>query len=208
MMSATEPSLICVVDDDDAVRHLTENILRSHGFRVRSYATADAFLAEFDESATACIVSDLRMPEVDGEQLQRRLKERGSIVSIVVLSGYADVRTTVRLMEDGIATLLEKPYAPDELTAAVERAVAQTLDRRKKQGAVRAAQLRLDRLTDEERDVLECIVAGLPNKAIAMKLGLSMRTLDRRRQTVLAKMDVSSPAELATVVSRFKAGHE
>jgi two-component system response regulator FixJ len=208
MMPETEPLTVCVIDDDDAVRELTRKILESGGYRVRSYASADAFFAEFDEAATACIVTDLRMPDVDGVALQRRLRECGSSVSVVVLSGYADVRTTVRLMEDGVCTLLEKPYAPDELKGAVGRAVAQTRSRRKSHDRVRAAQSRIDQLSPEERDVLQCVVAGLPNKAIALKLQLSPRTVDRRRQAVLSKMGVQSAAELATLVSQLGGTNE
>jgi two-component system response regulator FixJ len=203
MCDSNKP-LVCVVDDEAAVRHLTQQILESKGMAVRCYASAHEFLAEFDESATSCVVTDLRMPQIDGLQLQQRLNSLGSVVAVVVLSGLADVRTAVRLMEDGILALLEKPFQPAELLAAVERSVDVTRSRRKRRDDFLAAKRQLERLTDEERSVSECVIAGLPNKAIAAKLGLSLRTVDRRRQAVLTKMSVHSVTELATLVAQLK----
>ena len=204
-MSPHRKRLVCIVDDDSAVRELTRRVLESAGFAVATYPSAEEFLAKFDEEATSCIATDLRMPNVDGMQLQKRLHDLGSIVSLVVVSGYADVRTTVRLMEEGAMTLLEKPYLPDELVAVIKRAVASTETRRKKRDELQAARHQLEQLTDEERAVLDYVIAGLPNKAIALKLEISLRTVDRRRQALLTKMAVQSPTELAALVARLKA---
>jgi FixJ family two-component response regulator len=125
-MHSKEDAAVCVIDDEEAVRDLARQILNSHGITVRSYASAEEFLADFDESTTSCVVTDLRMPKIDGLQLQHHLSEIGSLVSMVVVTGYADVRTAVRLMQDGAVTLLEKPYEPANLIAAVERAIART----------------------------------------------------------------------------------
>lgn len=204
-MDAADNPLVCIVDDESAVRNLVGEILESRGLAARSYATAEKFLAEFDEAATSCVITDMRMPSLDGLQLQQRLNALGSVVAVVVLTGYADVRTTVRLMEDGALTLLEKPFQPEELLAAVERAIAVTGTRRRRRDELRTAQRQLEQLTSDERLVLDCMIAGLPNKAIAMKLELSMRTVDRRRQGVLTKMAARSAAELAALVSQLKA---
>lgn len=204
-MDAVKKNLVCIVDDEGPVRNLVGEILESRGLAVRSYASAEEFLAEFDEAGTSCVITDMRMPRLDGLQLQQRLNSLGSVVAVVVLTGYADVRTTVRLMEDGALTLLEKPFQPAELLAAVERAIAVTEARRRRRDELRSAQSQLDQLTTDERIVLDCMIAGLPNKAIAIKLGLSMRTVDRRRQGVLTKMSAKSPTELAAIMSQLKA---
>ncbi len=200
----TERRLICVVDDEAAVAALAARILEPHGFQVRCYTTAEEFLREFDDQAVSCVVTDLRMPGMDGMELQQKLREQGSIVSLIVLTGHADVRTAVRMMEDGASTLLEKPYNPQEFVQAVQRAVERSETRRAEYEAMRTAQSRYQELNDVERQVLECMIAGLPNKAIAMKLDISMRTVDRRRHNVFQKMGVDSVSELATMVARLK----
>lgn len=199
-----ERPVVCVVDDDEPVRRITSQVLEHHGFQVRSYAGAEPFFAEFNENAVDCVVTDLRMPQVDGAQLQQRLQERGSVVSVIVLSGHADVKTAVKLMENGAVTLLEKPYKPQDLAGAVEKAVAQTKSRRTHEQDLRGARTGFASLSDEERAVCDLMVAGLPNKTIAMRLDISMRTVDRRRSTVLSKMGVDSVSELASIITRLK----
>ena len=195
--------VVCVVDDDDGVRRITCRILEQAGNDVRSYSGAEAFFAEFDESRTACVVTDLRMPVTDGRQLLERLRMADSDVAVVMVTGHADVRTAVRLMEDGALTLLEKPYEPEDLRSAVERAVALTTKRREERAARMSASRRFEQLTDDERDVLEFMITGVPNKTIAARLTLSARTVDRRRNAVLTKMGVGSVSELAALVTQF-----
>ncbi|MCE9603934.1 MAG: response regulator [Planctomycetia bacterium] len=196
--------LVCVVDDDDSVLDLTCRILKTNGYAVRGYAGAEDFFQDFDEENLACVVTDLRMPNVDGGELLKRLTAQGSIVSVIVLTGHADVRTAVRLMEEGATTLLEKPYHPNELLAAVDRAVRATLNRREARQRLAEARRNFDELTADEREVLECMVAGLANKSIAAQLHLSMRTIDRRRRAVLTKMEVNSVSELATLIAKLR----
>ena len=138
-MRSIELPLVCVIDDEGGVRSLVSEILESHGFASRCYASADEFLAEFDESITACIVADLRMPGLDGVQLYQRLRAMGSIVAVVVLTGNVDVRTAVQLMRDGVLTLLEKPFRRDELVAAVEKSAEVTAAQQESRGAASGA---------------------------------------------------------------------
>lgn len=197
-------TLVCVVDDDDGVRRITGRQLEQAGYEVRAYPGAAPFFAEFDESRTACVVADLRMPGTDGRQLLERLRENDSVVAVVMVTGHADVRTAVRLMEDGALTLLEKPYVPEDLRSAVDRAVALTTKRRSEREARAVAERNYHRLSEDEQQVLEYMVAGVPNKTIASKLALSARTVDRRRNAVLTKMGVESVSELASLVTKFK----
>lgn len=198
------PPLVCIVDDEDLPRKFVQDLLESHGFAVRSFASAEELLAKYDESAIDCIVTDLRMPGIDGVQLQQRLKASGAIVAVVVLSGAADVPTAVKLMENGAVTLLPKPFPSVDLISAVRRSVQITQERRKMQNKLRTLQRSLEQLTDEERAVLDCMLAGLTNKGTALKLALSMRTLNRRRLAVFTKMAVQSSTELATLMAELR----
>jgi two-component system response regulator FixJ len=198
------PPLVCVVDDEDLPRKFVQDLLELHGFSVRSFSSAEQLLAEHDESATDCIVTDLRMPGIDGLQLQQCLRASGTIVSVVVLSGAADVPTAVRLMENGAITLLQKPFKSADLVSAVRRSVQITQERRKTHNKLCTLQQSLEQLTDEERAVLDCILSGLTNKATALKLALSMRTLNRRRLAVFTKMAVQSSTELATLMAGLR----
>ncbi len=198
------PPLVCVVDDDPAVLELTCGVLRTYGFDVRGYDGAEEFLAALDEKNVACVVTDLRMPNVDGGELLQRLHARVGVVSVIVVTAHADVRTAVKLMEEGATTLLEKPFQPNELFAAVDRAVRATQSRRVAEERLAEARRHFAELTADERDVLECMVAGAANKSIASQLDLSMRTVDRRRRAVLTKMKVDSVSELAALVTKLR----
>jgi FixJ family two-component response regulator len=198
---------VCVIDDEPLVREVTCRILSDGGCQAIGYSSAEDFLTAFDELACGCVVTDLRMPGMDGAELLARLRQSGSSVAIVVLTGHADVRTAVKLMEDGALTLLEKPYEPAELLATVTRATKLTIARRATQERVAAVQRRLAQLTQEERLVMECMIAELPTKAIAAKLVLSTRTVERRMLAVLQKMQVNGVAELAAVIASLPPPH-
>src|SRR5262249_24643706 len=145
-------------------------------------------------------ISDVQMPEIDGVELLRRLKEEESPLSVIVVTGVADVPTAVRLMEIGATTLLEKPYDQRELLHAVERAVMESERRWQKQTQARTVRERLSSLLPEERSVMDLMLKDAPSKAISAALALSGRTVDRRRQQVLDKMHVRSLTELATLM--------
>jgi two-component system response regulator FixJ len=198
---------VCVIDDEPLVREVTCRILNGGGFNAVGYSSAERFFAAFNEQTCGCVVTDLRMPGINGAELLARLWTSGSSVAIVVLTGHADVRTAVKLMEDGALTLLEKPYEPAELLAAVARATKQTAACRVARERVAVVQRRLDQLTEEEQLVMECMIAELPTKAIAAKLVLSTRTVERRMLAVLQKMQVSGVAELAAVIASLQPPH-
>lgn len=196
---------VCVIDDDDPVRMVARQLLESGGIKVRDFESAQEFLSHYKEAEISCVVTDLRMPGMDGNELLDRLQSLGSQASIVVLSAHADVRSAVRLMESGALTLLEKPYEPAELLAAVTRGIQRTAERRALHESVQRTRESLAELSAEERAVVDGIVAGLPNKAIALKLDISTRTVDRRRQAVFGKMGIGSPAELAAQIAQLSA---
>ena len=200
-----EPQIVWIVDDDLAVATVAARVLESVGeFECRVFTSSSQFLAAVRPGIAACVVSDIRMPDVDGRQLQQKLLSVDTTISILFLTGHADVPTTVELMEQGAVTLLQKPYDPSDLVAAVRKAVKRCELLRRQREEYLEAQKRLDSLSDDEREVLECMVSGLSNKAIAFKLALSPRTLDRRRQAVLQTMGVDTPVELASLLERLR----
>lgn len=170
---------------------------------MRTYASATNFFDEFNPAVVDCVVTDLQMPQTTGEEILQHLKEQAGAVSVIVVTGHADVPTAVRLMESGAFTLLQKPYQTSGLLDAVRRAVERTRTQRDELNAVQTARLGLARLTDEERRVMNLMIKGMPNKAIAVQLDLSMRTIDRRRNSVQTKMGVGSVSELAAVVAKL-----
>lgn len=193
--------LVCIIDDESTVRTLTSQIVSAAGFRVSAFGSAEEFFRSVDPTEADCVVTDLRMPGVDGKQLFHRLHAADKQLSVVFLTGYADIRTAVRLMQDGALTLLEKPYDVIELTDTVGQAVRRTRQLRGRSAAAAEARRRLAQLDSDERDVLECIMTGLPNKAIVARLQISPRTLDRRKQSIFQKLGVESVSELARLVT-------
>jgi FixJ family two-component response regulator len=192
--------IIYVVDDDEAVLLSVQAMLKQHGYLCHCYVSAEEFLRDAPRDCPGCIITDLQMPEVSGVELQQRLIEEQSPLSVVVVTGVADVPTTVALMEKGAVTLLEKPYDHDDLVRAVERGLAASRERWLQKQDEQSLLDRLATLTEDERRVMECMLAGQPNKAVAHRLELSMRTVDRRRQAVLEKMRVRTAPELALLL--------
>lgn len=200
-----EPQTVWIVDDEVAVATLVSRHLEDIGeFQCRVFTSSSEFLDTLKPGVAACVVTDIRMPGADGPALQQQLLAVDSTISIVFLTGHADVPTTVQVMEQAAVTLLQKPYEPAELVAAVRKAVLRCQKLRQEQAERLESQRRLDMLSEDEREVLQCLVSGLSNKAIAFKLALSPRTLDRRRQTILQTMGVDSVVELASLLERLR----
>lgn len=191
---------IYVVDDDEAVLLSVQAMLKQHGYSCGCFLTAEEFLRAAPRDLPGCVITDLQMPEISGVELQQRLVADQSPLSVVVVTGVADVPTTVALMERGAVTLLEKPYNHDDLVHAVERGLEASRKRWMERQSRQSVVDRLATLSDDERRVMECMLTGQPNKAVAHRLELSMRTVDRRRQTVLEKMGVRTAPELALLL--------
>jgi len=189
----TRPT-VYVVDDDDAVRRSLELFLRSHDMDVRGYLSGEAFLAGFKPVVPACVVVDVRMPEMDGLALQERLRWSG--VPIIFLTGHATVPTAVRAMENGAVTFLEKPYDPQVLLARLHEAL--TLHAQSAVEAARIAELRqrYGSLTQRQQEVCVRVVEGKPNKVIALELDLSEKTIELHRAKMMRRMGADSLAEL------------
>jgi two-component system response regulator FixJ len=189
-------AVVHVIDDDEAVRDSLTFLLRSARMTVRSYDSATAFLDALPGIAPGCVVTDVRMPDVSGIDLLRRLRERGITMPVIVMTGHGDVPLAVEAMKIGAADFFEKPFEDDALLAAIQAALG-NLDKTARGEAERAElHERLALLTNREREVLQGLVAGNPNKIIAYDLGISPRTVEIYRANVMTKMKAASLSEL------------
>lgn len=184
--------VVHVIDDDEALRDSLRFLLASAGFPVHDHPTATAFLGKADEIEIACVISDIRMPEIDGIELLRRLQAMRPDVPVVLLTGHGDIALAVEAMKLGAADFLEKPFDDTALLSAVERALARRGDTDgpgKERAAISA---RIDQLSPRERNVLSGLVAGKQNKVIARELDISPRTVEVYRANLMTKMQASN----------------
>lgn len=197
--------IVYLIDDDESVLNSQRELLTAAGISVQPFRSAESFLAELNSQSAGCVVTDLKLSGMSGLDLQRRLIAIDSPLPLIVVSGHANVSTTVELMENGAITLLQKPYDANQLLGAVQRGLDQFVESRKIAQEINSIQRRLNSLTDAEMSVLELMIAGRPNKVISTELEISMRTVDRRRSIVLEKMQVDSAPELARLVTLVEA---
>lgn len=181
--------LVYVVDDDPSIRRSLERLLDAVGFRVASYATPSAFLGVADDLALGCVLLDLRMPEMDGFEVQARLLLLNPDLPVIVITAQGDVQTAVRAMKSGAVDFIEKPYSDDALIAAIEGAL-DTGAAKGRATDIAAAAVLIDTLSPREREVLEALVAGQPNKVIAFSLGISVRTVEIHRSRMMDRLGV------------------
>jgi two-component system, LuxR family, response regulator FixJ len=187
---------IYVVDDDDAVRDSLALLLESAGLRVEAFAGAAEVLARCRKERPACVVTDVRMPEIDGLELQRRLAELYAQLPVIVITGHGDVPLAVEAMKAGAVDFIEKPFSDDVILSSIEAALMRP-QRSGRTGVVSGEIAeRVGRLTPRERDVFHQLIVGHPNKVIAYNLGISARTVEIHRARVMEKMEVRSLPEL------------
>jgi two-component system, LuxR family, response regulator FixJ len=188
---------IFIVDDDDAVRDSLELLLRSSGFAsVVAYASARHFLAEAAPMPGECLLLDVRMPDMDGLELQEELNRRGIRLPVIIMTGHGDVPIAVRAMKAGAMDFIEKPFSDELLVDCVRRARRQAEEARREGAEADDVRRRLQILTPRERDVLQGMIAGHPNKLIAHALGISPRTVEIHRARVMDKMAARSLSAL------------
>ncbi len=187
--------LVHIVDDDDSVRRSAAFMLKHAGYRVESYVSGVEFLKQAKDAERGCVLLDVRMPEMDGLEVQREMAARGIDMPVVILTGHGDVSVAVKAMRAGAVNFIEKPYEKEALLLAIEEAY-QRLDRKHdKEMKASEAQVRLASLTGRERDVLNGLVAGFPNKTIAYDLGISPRTVEIYRANMMEKLRARSLSE-------------
>jgi len=188
--------VVHVIDDDDAVRESLEFLLRTARLEVRTYESAAAFLGILPRVEVGCIITDVRMPELSGIDLLKRLNELDVRVPVIVITGHGDVPLAVEAMKFGAVDFFEKPFDDEALVAAVRSALDQRKDDSKRKAEVSLINSRLTELSNRERQVLEGLVAGRPNKVIAYDLGISPRTVEIYRANLMTKMQASSLSDL------------
>ncbi len=190
-----------VVDDEESILASVKAVLNHFGYEPKCYLSAEHFLSDATLDEPGCVITDLKMPGMDGVSLQQHLNEIQSPLSVIVLSGKADVPTVVNVMRKGAYTLMEKPYSSKELVASVQSALEASNLFSQKQRLESRVQGLIATLSAEERTVMKQMLAGVPNKNMATVMDIGMRTVDRRRQAVFNKMQVSTIAELATLLN-------
>ena len=192
---------IFLVDDDAAVRDALCLYLEGMGFVVRTFASAEAFLGEVDAIGRGVLVLDQRMTGMSGLELQSELKVRGMEMPTIFITGHGDVPMSVRAMKEGATDFLEKPFRNSDLLTSIEQVLAQ--DAAKMEDYRYHAEIRekYDSLTPREKEVMEHIVQGLPNKSVAQLLGVSMRTVEAHRGRVMEKMGAPSLPDLVRMAA-------
>lgn len=193
---------IHVVDDDEAARDSLSFLLGAAGHAVKTFNSARAFLEALAGMAVSCVVTDIRMPGVDGLELMRRLTAEGHRFPVIMITGHGDVPLAVEAMKLGAFDFLEKPFDDDTMIAAINAALHRTeTDSESERESSEIAE-RLHGLSPRERQVLEGLVAGRPNKAIGRDLGISPRTVEIYRAKAMEKMKASSLSELVRLAVR------
>ena len=188
--------IVYVIDDDDAVRHSLEFLLKTAGVEVRGFESAKAFLEMLPRIETGCIITDVRMPEITGIDLLRRVKESGLDIPVIVITGHGEISLAVEAMKIGAVDFLEKPFDDDLLLASVRSALNKGADTAKHKAEVADIHDKLAALSNRERQVLEGLVAGKANKVIAFDLGISPRTVEIYRANLMTKMAANSLSDL------------
>lgn len=195
----TTDTIIHIVDDDAAVRDSIAFLLETADLTARTYESAVAFLAENDRPA-GCIVTDVRMPDMTGLELARRLRDTGSVEPVIVITGHADVPLAIEAMRAGVVDFIEKPFDDEVLLTSIHRVLEQATRATSADADRREFVARLESLSPRERDVVDGLVKGHANKVIAFDLGISPRTVEVYRANAMTKMQADSLSELVRIV--------
>jgi RNA polymerase sigma factor (sigma-70 family) len=199
-----EKPIIYVVDDDPSVRQSTELLLKSVGFNVKTFVSAQDFLNANLQEGLGCLILDVRMPGMSGLDLQEKLVSTKTPLPVIFITGHGTVPMSVRAMKAGALDFLEKPFEEQDLLDAINRAVTQQGKRKSKNDEANKLQQRLKALTSREHEVFSLLVTGMANKEIAYKLGISERTVKAHRAQIMEKMNAGSLADLIHFAEKLK----
>ncbi|SIT13390.1 response regulator FixJ [Paracoccus saliphilus] len=192
--------VIHIVDDEEPVRKSLAFLMTVSGHAVRVHNSASSFLSVAKDLDHACLVTDLRMPEMNGVELLQQLQREDAMIPAIVITGHADVPMAVEAMKAGALDFIEKPFVDEVLLDAVAGAIAELGRKLRNAEDVLATRQRIDQLSERERQVMEGIVAGLPNKTIAYNLNISPRTVEAHRANVMARMNARNLPALVRMV--------
>ncbi|MFN3655848.1 MAG: response regulator FixJ [Pseudolabrys sp.] len=196
MSTMQHEPVIYVIDDDEAVRQSLEFLLKTAGHAVHSFESAKAFIDILPQVSSGCVVTDVRMPEITGIDLLRKVKAVKPDLPVIVITGHGDIALAVEAMKIGAIDFLEKPFDDDQLLTAVRGALDQEADAAKRKAELSGIHDKLAALSNRERQVLEGLVAGNANKTIAFDLGISPRTVEIYRANLMTKMSANSLSDL------------
>jgi FixJ family two-component response regulator len=201
-----EQSLVYIVDDDPDMRDSLRWLLKTVGIRAQTFASAAEFLRDFTPNGPGCVILDVRMPGISGLDLFEELVARGEGMPVIFITAHADVPMAVRAMKSGAVEFVEKPFNRQTLLDKVQRAIKDDSERRSRMAARANLFERFQRLTDKEREVLELIKEGRPNKEIASQLQITPRAVELRRSSLMRKLGVRSLIELLRLMVVQEAG--
>ncbi len=196
--------IVHIVDDEDAIRRSAGFMLKKSGFSVETWSSGVEFLKDVRNAAEGCILLDVRMPQMDGLEVQKELNERGIAMPVIILTAHGDVSIAVSAMKAGAVDFIEKPFEKAVLLAAIESAFERLADVEGRATRAADATIRVAALSGREQDVLKGLARGLPNKTIAYDLGISPRTVEVHRANLMTKLGVRSLSEALRIA--FSAG--
>lgn len=188
--------VVHIVDDEEPVRKSLAFLLTMVGFTVRVHDSATSFLATASNIGKACLVTDLRMPDMSGVELLERLNQQNGMIPAVVITGHGDVPMAVAAMKAGAVDFIEKPFEDEVLVDAIKKAASRLGDSETRVEDVAVLRARLEQLSERERQVMTLVVSGLPNKTIGYNLSISPRTVEVHRANIMSKMQARSLPEL------------
>lgn len=197
---STADTVVHIVDDEEAVRNSLAFLLTGAGFAVRVHESATAFLEIAPQIKNGCLITDLRMPDMDGVELLRRLRDTDALLPAIVITGHGDVQMAVEAMKCGAIDFIEKPFSDEVIIESISRAASRAAERLQSGAALEVVRQRVASLSDRERQVLKGVVAGQANKTIAFELGISPRTVEVYRAGLMGKMQAKSLPELVRMI--------
>lgn len=196
--------IVFIVDDDASVRSMVTRLFRTSGWRVESFANATEFLEYDRPDAPGCLVLDVKMPGVDGMQLQQRLSQKHVDLPIIFMTGHGDIPMSVKAIQAGAVDFLPKPVSDQQLLEKVELAIQSHAKQEKESNETKLFRERCDLLSSREREVMNLVITGMLNKQIATRLGITQATVKAHRGKVMSKLGLTSVADLVRLCERAK----